>query len=77
MALYAVKCEQSKSFYVYVEAESSWDAEAKAEHELAYSFVNWGERDKPACRMHIKEHSVKTIRAVEFGQPEEEEEEAA
>jgi hypothetical protein len=76
MATYAVKCEESKTFYVYVEAETSWDAEAKAEHELAYSICNWGERDQPACRMFIKNHPIKTIRAVDVTEPNEDEEAA-
>lgn len=33
--LYAVKVEQCTDFYVYVEADSSWDAERVAEHALA------------------------------------------
>ena len=33
--IYAVKVEQCTDFYVYVEAESTWDAERVAEHSLA------------------------------------------
>ena len=33
--IYAVKVEQCTDFYVYVEADSSWDAERVAEHALA------------------------------------------
>ena len=33
--IYAVKVEQCTDFYVYVEAESTWDAERVAEHALA------------------------------------------
>ena len=33
--IYAVEVEQCTDFYVYVEAESTWDAERVAEHALA------------------------------------------
>lgn len=77
MATYAVKCEMTTTFYVYVEAENSWEAEAKADHELAYNYMNWGERDKPACRCHIKEHPVHTVRATKVDDEEILKEEAA
>jgi len=65
MATYAVKCEMTTSFYVYVEAETCWEAEAKADHALAYNPINWGRRELPACRSHIKEHPIHTVRATE------------
>ena len=77
MATYAVKCEMTTSFYVYVEAENSWEAEAKADYELAYNFTNWGDSDKPACRHHSKQHPVHTVRATEVENEEIAEEEAA
>ena len=77
MATYAVKCEMTTSFYVYVEAETSWEAEAKADHELAYSFTNWGDSDKPACRRHAKQHPIHTVRATLVEAEEIAEEEAA
>ena len=74
MGTYAVKCETATTFYVYVEAESTWEAEAKADHELAYNPINWGEPSKPACRCHIKDHPIRTIRAnVVVGEDEQEE----
>lgn len=72
MSKYAVKCEMTTSFYVYVEADSSWEAESRAEHQLAYNPINWGGRDKPACRCHIKEHPIHTVRATEVEESAEE-----
>ncbi|MEL0014974.1 MAG: hypothetical protein VW715_07145 [Rhodospirillales bacterium] len=77
MATYAVKCEQNTTFYVYVEADSCWDAEAKADHHLAHHPINWGRRELPACRSHIKEHPVHTVRATLVEDEEIAEEDAA
>ena len=76
MGTYAVKCETATTFYVYVEAETTWEAEAKADHELAYNPTNWSESSKPVHRRHIKDHPIRTIRATEVG-GEDEQEEAA
>lgn len=76
--LYAVKVEQCTDFYVYVEAESTWDAERVAEHALSQEAApSWTASRKPIMDgKHIFRHFAsqrrpKAINAVEgpTGQP--------